>query len=548
MDKSLNELPDGFILENGLPEGFVLESSLPQYKKMSFKEAWNATPEELNENVKALGRQRLKDRRKWEENHPIISEIQKAYQPNYRADLIDMKNQAQYGMKTPWGEMARGEIQKIGQNFVPATNLAVTAVTAGTGTAKGLLPAIAQGAKQGAIQGGVEGLTAGIADNGLSAQSLAQGVQSGIIGGTTGGALPALKPVQKWIAKTPFGQFNERVSNGMWQGLLESYGMGKEAIDRLIKSPRGTTLSKNANYYGSEDFVNSVANRFNTGVNKFRNQEIEAFANAKNKLIENNQDTRVDLSGFVDETLEKLKERGLINELGEITPIGNKAVGLQTFLDDLNAYKGSFDVDDVQRLKTDILDDIIDYRPEAGKKLNNATRGLQGIVKGSRKDINNKLASKLGMDYEVANTRLSNVLNMLDDVPEIKDLTNATNIDTLATKLKKIGTTRQEAQRKLQDLESVMNNNGVSVSDTTIVDDILDYNAAKNIKERIRTGQDAGLRNIPRRALIQPMTEFYIDRIVPILPILQQTPKVLPSVLSTISRPLQGRVEYNERY
>jgi hypothetical protein len=82
------------------------------YKKLSFKEAWNATPEELNENIKALGRQRLQQRKEWEQKHPVISEIQKAYQPHYRSDLIDMQNQAKYGLITPVGQTFKSGIQK----------------------------------------------------------------------------------------------------------------------------------------------------------------------------------------------------------------------------------------------------------------------------------------------------------------------------------------------------------------------------------------------------------------------------------------------------
>jgi hypothetical protein len=78
----------------------------------------------------------------------------------------------------------------------------------------------------------------------------------------------------------------------------------------------------------------------------------------------------------------------------------------------------------------------------------------------------------------------------------------------------------------------------------------LDYNAAKDIKERIRTGLGANFKNIPRRSLIQPMTEFYIDRVIPVLPLLQKTnknvQKLLPPLAATTLPKLYGGVEHNE--
>ena len=156
------EAPDGRILEiegNQPPNeqeldnifasvGSTQQPTQPEYKQMSLKEVFSATPEELNENMKALGRDRLQQRQEWEQNHPVISEIQKAFQPNYRADLIDMQNQAQYGMQVPLGQMIKSDFQKVGQNLVPSVNLATGIYTGGLGTAKGLLPSVGKAALQ----------------------------------------------------------------------------------------------------------------------------------------------------------------------------------------------------------------------------------------------------------------------------------------------------------------------------------------------------------------------------------------------------------------
>lgn len=403
------------------------------------------------------------------------------------------------------------------------------------------------GAYQGGIAGGLES---------LKQEGDLSGVGSGaLVGGGVGAGLPLGIPAIKALGNTPVGKFGKRVFDGTVQGLLESFGMGKEAVERLATSTRGTNLSKNADYFGGEEFVNSVANRFKNGVDNFKKKEIESFSKARNNLLEKNQNTEINLKDFVDNTKQHLKARGLINNLEEITPAGRKANGLASFIEDLNYYNGNFDVNDIQRLKTDILDDIIDYRPEAGKNLNSATRGLQNIAKESRKNINELLNTKLGEEYGAANSRLSEVLEMLDEVPETKDLINSQNIDTLAGKLKKVGTTRQEAQKQIQNLENYMKESGINISDTTLVDDILDYNAAKNIKERIRTGLGSDLKNATRRSLIQPVTEFYIDRVLPTIPKIKQTAqnignfnqRLLPPVMAQ-NPLLYGQVEYNEQY
>lgn len=385
----------------------------------------------------------------------------------------------------------------------------------------GLLPNKGGFVGQAAIQGGLP----------FALESLKEGENplSGFTKGTELGiALQGVVPVAKFTRGLPLVKpvldTTGRFLGAAKQGLLESYAMGKNVIDRLKTSPRGTNLSRfadkglgsNGEYgYGSEEFMNDIARRFKEGIDSFRNQEVKAFSDARNNLINNNQDVNVDLTGFVDDVYGKLRQRGFIDAEGNLTPAGKKATGISSLLDDLNYYRGNFDLNQLQSLKADVLDDVINYKPGVGQTLNNATRGLQGIAKDARKYINDLLKEKLGVEYSAINDRLSGVLNSLDNIPELKDLTNVQNIDTLATKLKKTGTVRIQTQKELENLERLMNENGVTISENGLVNDILDYNAAKEIKNRIRTGQDTDYRNILRRSVVQPLTEFHLDRIVP---------------------------------
>lgn len=563
------EAPDGRILEiegDQLPSEQELDNIFasvgsdkqpqqPEYKQMSLKEVFNATPDELNENMKALGRKRLQQRADWEQAHPFISEIQKSFQPNYRAGVIDMQNQAQYGLQIPFGQMIKSDFKKIGQNLVPSINLATIPYTGGLmASAKGLIPSIGRGMLQGGIQGGVEGLTSGIADEGLSVEALKRGLGGTGAGAIVGGLVPiATKPFE--FAVNTVG----RVAKGVGTGALETFGIGKDAFNRMKVSPRGSDISKNYEQLGSEEFINDVANKFKNGVQELRNQEITNFAKARDNLISQNKDVTVDLTPYTQKAFDKIKSLGFLNENG-LTPAGKNATNLTKFLDDLDYYNSRpFDISELQSLKSDVLDNIIDYTPQAGQKLNNSTRALQKVAKEMRKDINNILNEKLGSEYGAINKKLSDVLEIIDNNPELKDLTNAQSITTLSGKLKKAGTVRTQTAKELKKLEQVMNENGIKISDYSLMDDILDYNAAKKISNSINTGLAGGLANMARRAVAQPIVEEIINQqglINPAINAIQNVgrkikpaQKVLqsPALYSGLSVPLlQGGVAYNE--
>ena len=573
------EAPDGRILEiegNQPPSekelddifasvGSTQQPTQPEYKQMSLKEVFSSTPEELNENMRAFGRDRLRQREQWEQNHPVISEIQKAFQPNYRADLIDMQNQAQYGMQVPFGQSIKSEFQKAGQNLVPSTNLATAIYTGGLGTAKGLLPAIGKASLQGGIQGGVEGLTGGLADEGLSVNALKRGLQGTGAGATVGGLIPvggkALGVAKNLLSKPVEvgSKFVGRIAKGAGTGTLENFGISKNAFDRMKVSPRGTSLSENYEQLGSPEFITDVAEKFKNGVEQLRNMEITNFAKARDNLLAQNKDLFVDLTPYTQKAMDKIKSLGFINEEG-LTRVGQRANKLTEFLDDLDYYSGrNLDINELQSLKSDVLDDIIDYRPQAGQKLNNATRSLQKVAKEMRKDVNNALNEKLGSEYGAINKRLSEVLDILDNNPELKDLTNAQSIDMLANKLKRTGTTRLNTGKELKKLEKIMNENGIKISDYSLIDDILDYNVAKEMNTKIGTGLMGGMANIARRAAAQPVAEGVINAQNMLNPAVNQLQNVgrnikpaqnvlqSPALYSGLVVPtLQGGVVYNE--
>lgn len=569
------EAPDGRILEiegNQPPSekeldvifatvGNKQQPSQPEYNpKMNVfnKEWWQATPEQRTENIKARGRQELQQRQEWEQNHPVVSEIQKAFQPGYRADLVRMQTLAEYGDKVPFVEGVKSQVKQVGQDLVPAVNIATAIGTGGLGTAKGLLPAVGKAVLQGGIQGGVEGLTGGLADEGLSVNALNRGLQGLKTGATVGGSIPVIGTV----AKKPFeigSKVVGRIGKGLGTGLLENVGVSKNAFNRMKTSPRGTALSENHEVLGSNEFITDVAEKFKNGVEQLRNQEITNFAKARDNLIAQNKDVTVDLTPYTQKAIDSLKSMGLINENG-ITRAGQRATGLTEFLEDLQAYSnGKFDINELQSLKSNILDDIINYKAPQGQYLGKSTSSLQKIAKEMRKDVNNVLNEKLGAEYGAINKRLSEVLDILDNNPELKDLTKAQSIDTLTNKIKRAGTVRTQTGKELQKLEKIMNENGIKISDYSLLDDILDYTTAKEINTKVGTGLAGGFANTVRRAAAQPIIEGLINsqsRINPIINTLQgvgrkvrPVGKVLqsPALYSGLAVPtLQGGIVYNE--
>lgn len=166
------------------------EEVLPEYKKMTFGEMLKASPEELNENVKALGRQQIQQRQEWEQKHPVFSGIQRDWQPNYRADLLDMQNRAKYGSIVPVGQKIKTDVQKLGLNAIPSINYATALLTQGMGNTGTLLNMAKGQSAQGAIQGAVEGFMGGLADTGSPIEGLKRGLAGAGIGAGTGIAQP----------------------------------------------------------------------------------------------------------------------------------------------------------------------------------------------------------------------------------------------------------------------------------------------------------------------------------------------------------------------
>lgn len=168
----------------------------------------------IEEKYKQANKKALEARQEWEEKHPIISGIQKDYQPGYRAAIPKWEQAAKYGMNAPLIEQAKTGLKEFGLNLVPSVNIAVDAATGGSGTltkqavkqaiAKPLVPYVGKqiakntaeglikGAEAAAIGGATQGVTSSLADNGISKDLLSRPILYGGMGLLTGGAFGGL--------------------------------------------------------------------------------------------------------------------------------------------------------------------------------------------------------------------------------------------------------------------------------------------------------------------------------------------------------------------
>lgn len=166
----------------------------PEYKEtVTFEEKEEPKKAGLFDKVNAKDyfADELAKRQEWEESHPIISNIQKDFQPGYRAQQKEMELGAKYGVNAPLKEILKTDASKFGQNLIPAVNIATGIATGGmTNGAKTLLSQLGRGAAQGAIQGGVLGLSHDIGDNGINRENIAEAAKGATIGSLIGGLLP----------------------------------------------------------------------------------------------------------------------------------------------------------------------------------------------------------------------------------------------------------------------------------------------------------------------------------------------------------------------
>ena len=211
--------------------------------------------EKQNEKVKERARQNLQKRAEWEEKHPIISGIQKDYQPrigiipSYRGQVPQWELEAQYGLQAPLKEQLKADAKTLGNDLVSATNIGVDVATGGEaaiakgGIKKFIKEGIKNATKTGAIGGVTQGITSSLADNGITkdvlkrpleyaAAGAALGLPFGALGGAIGYGLN-----QKARQKVLQELVDKRKDWGI--AFKSASGSPRRAIETLLKFKKG---------------------------------------------------------------------------------------------------------------------------------------------------------------------------------------------------------------------------------------------------------------------------------------------------------------------
>lgn len=183
-------------------------------------------------------RENLQKRKEWEQEHPIISRMQKDFSPLYRIQSKAMESIDKYGTDITPKELLTEGTKAISQGLIPAANIGTSVATGGIGGAsKAFLPTILRGAGQGAIQGTVAETLDELGDNGLSTNVLKRGVEGAtggaVGGGVTAGGLRGLDITKQGIKKLIE---NPNFQDNVTKGLEFLTSVPQEYSDRALKA------------------------------------------------------------------------------------------------------------------------------------------------------------------------------------------------------------------------------------------------------------------------------------------------------------------------
>lgn len=503
-----------FIDDNNF--GFVEE--LPEYKRMTFKEFLQATPEEAEENLKALGRKQIQERQDWEQKHPVISGIQKDWQPNYRAGLVEMQDRAKYGF-TPLNKIAQSEIKKAGYNLIPTINLGTALLTRGLGN-KGTLLQMAKGqAGQGGIQGAVEGFLGGLADTG----SLPQALKRGLTGAGIGVAAGVAQPLGTKVLLNSAPGVREEVVKEVIKPKSIALDMTKEQAERL-----------------AQDTTQRFKDAYQTMMTKAGDKVNAAIRNLKN----NTQNTSVnDLKNDIKAIFDSY-QLGQSNRMRELT--GNLEKELMDSIDNKiipNQTTRELSPLSLQGEKLKIRD-MTDWDNAKAKNKNQILEQVYGKF--------NDRISAMSPELAQANKEYADLASYMGQKSRVRDvLNNNVKLSTSTSALKNY----KNIDDSLLELEKKL----IQEGNEPFLDAIDQANLANELVESIKTGfNPSGLTDKAKELLSRPGLNFArgLNRFNENLPEnIKQVGEYLPEVLRragiaagiNYAKPrLQGGIEYNE--
>ena len=432
----------------------------------------------FNEELKKYGKEQLEKRKQWEENHPIISEFQQNFQPNYRSQVPQWEEWAEYGAKAPIGESLKNQAKSYALETIPATNAALAIGTGGAGN-------FAKMAGEGALLGGTAAGLDELGDNGLS-PDLA--IQTGI-GAATGAILnntlvPAISGVGRgvgWIGNKA-GDIGKKLLKGYTQRVAH---LKPSTIERVVQ-PDSVALDLN-----KDSAQNLLMNTTEDVQNAYRNLMSKAGEDVRNAALRLPEDRGVWASSLKD-SLNDIYDSYGTGTNRELNPAFNNAGDIY---ENINSLIDAGTVPEkIGKVSAPNLNDImgnlknypIDWSTTAAKD-------RQAILKQIYMDFARRLGN-LSPELRKANKAFSE-LAKFDDNEGVRQIVNPNilkgdTVDSASRALKNYNSTvtKGNTNRNIQDLEKLLVKNGYE----PFLNKIDDINAAMDLLEGPATGVNYG--------------------------------------------------------
>ena len=418
-----------------------------------------------NDDVKAYYQNELDKRKEWEQNHPVLSDLQKNFTP-YRAQQKEMELRAKYGYNAPIGESLKSTASQFAQNLIPAANITTALGTGGMlNGAKGLLPLIGRGAAQGAIQGGVLAGSNELGDNGLSLNVIPETLKGTAAGATVGGVLP---PVL-----TGGGKLLGASGNLIKRGVGKLAQISPETVEQVIKP---TSKALDYTREKAQDVLRSTTERVRNAYNNLLGQKGEAIQAAEENLRNIPERVNVDdVLGDIRGTFDQYQGEAINparNMAGNVEEGLNELVG--SGADELNTISPI----DLQKIKQQV-GQMTNWADTTRPKIQNTVlEQVYGKMRNRLEDISPELAQ--------ANKEYAALKGFQEDEGLKTILAPGGAIDRASTTLKNYNSTvsKGNTARNIQALEDVLTEQGEAPFLSTM-DDI---NAATDLLKQEKTG------------------------------------------------------------
>lgn len=469
------------------------------------------TPEQISDYFKQNAQYELAKRREFEDNHPVLTRLNKDFNPIYRGQQAEWEQQAKYGINAPLGEQFKTNLKQFVSPVIPAINMATAAGTSGMGTTGNIGRRILGMAGAGGIQGTTAGGLNAIGDrrfNDIVSQALSEGVAGGLIGSGF--------PLASSVVSGTAGLLGQAGRYLPLQAGASIAGVKPETLTQAIK-PYSQALDLNADQAQAllYDTTQNVRNAYNNLLNKRGQAVNEAVENLRGKQYRipaqdlQNDITQVfdqysgdlinparNMTGNLEENLIDLIENAKTLRSQDFIPNTEPGLEANNIINDNEEYFNSISPIDLEKAKQQI-GHMINWSDETAKNYKNP------ILEQLYGKYNNRL-SDLSPELMAANEDFATLRNFKKNEGVNTILRSGNSIDTASSKLRNYNSTVTSGNknRNIQDLEKILVENG----EQPFLDTVDDVNAAMDLNNSIGTGRNfGGITDLAKSVLVRPV-------------------------------------------